>query len=128
MKKAILVLIAFCAIFIITGCGKQTSDLKLKVVATTWSGESPGKAPEEEFTYDIVLDKEYVVKEGGLGLTFTITKINDDSIVIETTDSFSYDDSGLTTTKKKFTVKKGETLKLETPTMDAGGIYYLSLE
>ena len=65
-----------------------------------------------------------------MGLTFTIEKINKDSITIKTTKSFSDYNDGIDLMSKKteFTVKEGETLKLTTPTTDAGNIYYFTLK
>ena len=52
-----------------------------------------------------------------------------DSIVIETTEPFSEGEGGinLQSKQKEFTIKKGQKIKLTTPTMDAGGIYYFEL-
>ncbi len=129
MKKNIIrIFIIFCVLITITAC-ESKEKLNLKVIATSWSGEQNMQAPEEEFYYDVELDEEYTVKEGGLGLTFTITEINKDSIVIKTTEPFSEGEEGinLQSKQKEFTIKKGEKIKLTTPTMDAGGIYYFEL-
>ena len=132
MKKNIIkIFIIFCALITITACGKKEEgkDFKLKVTASSWSSEGRMTTPEEEFTYDVELDKEYVVKEGSLGLTFTVTEINKDTIVIKTEDPFSASEKGvdLSSNKKEFTLEKDKKLRLETPTMDAGGIYTLTL-
>ena len=130
MKKNIIrIFIIFCVLITITACGSKDK-LNLKVIATSWSGDQNMQAPEEEFYYDVKLDEKYVVKEGGLGLTFTITEINENSIVIETTKPFSDSENGinLSSNKKEFTIKKGEQIELTTPTMDAGGIYTFILD
>ena len=129
MKKSIIrIFILFCVLITITACDSKEK-LNLKVIATSWSSGQNMQAPEEEFYYDVKLNEEYTVKEGGLGLTFTITEINKDSIVIKTTEPFSEGEEGinLQSKQKKFTIKKGEKIKLTTPTMDAGGIYYFEL-
>ena len=129
MKKYLIgIVVIICVLITITACGKKNK-LNLKVTATSWSGEQNMQPPEEEFYYDVKLNEEYTVKEGGLGLTFTITKINKDSIVIKTTEPFSEGEEGinLNSKQKEFTIKKGEKIKLTTPTMDAGGIYYFEL-
>lgn len=127
-KNLIRIFIIFCALITITAC-ENKNELHLKVIATSWSGEQNMQPPEEEFYYDVKLNEKYTVKEGGLGLTFTITEVNKDSIVIKTTDPFSEGEEGinLRSNQKEFTIKKGEKIKLITPTMDAGGIYYLEL-
>ena len=129
MKKNIIrIFIIFCVLITITAC-ESKDKLNLKVIATSWSSEQKMQAPEEEFYYDVKLNEEYTVKEGGLGLTFTITEINKDSIVIETTEPFSEGEEGinLKSKQKEFTIKKGQKIKLTTPTTDAGGIYYFEL-
>ena len=127
-KNLIRIFILFCVLITITACDSKEK-LNLKVIATSWSSGQNMQAPEEEFYYDVKLNEEYTVKEGGLGLTFTITEINKDSIVIKTTEPFSEGEEGinLQSKQKKFTIKKGEKIKLTTPTMDAGGIYYFEL-
>jgi predicted small lipoprotein YifL len=127
-KNLIRIFIIFCALITITACGSKDK-LNLKVTATNWSYGQNMQAPEEEFYYDVELDEKYTVKEGRLGLTFTITEINKDSIVIKTTEPFSEGEEGinLQSKQKEFTIKKGEKIRLTTPTMDAGGIYYLEL-
>ena len=127
-KNLIKIFIIFCALITITACGSKDK-LNLKVRATSWSSEQKMQAPEEEFYYDVKLNEEYTVKEGGFDLTFTITEINKDSIVIKTTEPFSEGEEGinLNSKQKEFTIKKGQKIKLTTPTMDAGGIYYFEL-
>lgn len=127
-KNLIRIFILFCVLITITACDSKEK-LNLKVIATSWSSEQNMQAPKEEFYYDVKLNEEYTVKEGGLGLTFTITEINKDSIVIKTTEPFSEGEEGinLQSKQKEFTIKKGEKIKLTTPTMDAGGIYYFEL-
>lgn len=127
-KNLIRIFILFCVLITITACDSKEK-LNLKVIATSWSSEQNMQAPKEEFYYDVKLNEEYTVKEGGLGLTFTIKEINKDSIVIKTTEPFSEGEEGinLQSKQKEFTIKKGEKIKLTTPTMDAGGIYYFEL-
>lgn len=102
----------------------------LKVNSSSWSGLAEEYEPEIiETEYDTILDEEYTIGNGSLALTFTIEEINEDNIVIRTTEVFSDSEDGidLNTKKKKFTVYLDEELKLETPTMDAGNTYYLTL-
>ena len=129
MKKNIIrIFIIFCVLITITAC-ESKDKLNSKVIATSWSAEQNMQAPEEEFYYDVKLNEEYTVEEGGFSLTFTITEINKDSIVIKTTEPFSEGEEGinLNSKQKEFTIKKGQKIKLTTPTMDAGGIYYFEL-
>ena len=130
-KNLIKVFIVFCLLITITACGKKedSKEFKLRVTASSWSGEGRMTPPEEEFTYDVELNKRYVVKEGSLGLVFTVTEINKDSITIKTEEPFSDNEEGinLRSNKKEFILEKDKKIKLNTPTMDAGGIYTLTL-
>ena len=132
MRKVLLIILSIMILIGTTGCNrKELNNYKLKVIESSWSGWSKDYKPEEKTTlHDIILDKKYVINKGSLGLTFVIKKINKDSIVIETTEAFSDSKKGidLNTKKKEFIVEKNKVLELTTPTMDAGGIYYLSLE
>ena len=128
MNKIIKIIFVCIMLFIVTGCGKSDlPDYKLVITESSWSGWEKDYKPKEKTTkHEILSNKKYVIGR----LTFNITKINKDSIEIKTTDSFSSLDTGidLGSTEKEFTVNAGKTLKLTTPTTDAGNIYYLSLE
>lgn len=131
-KKIIKLLLIIVMTISLIACEKQEmNNYKLKVIKSSWSGWDEDYFPEDKtFEYDIELNKEYEVSKGSLGLTFTIKKINKDNIVIDTTEPFSDSEKGISlrTDKTEFVIEKGKTLKLTTPTMDAGNIYYLSLE
>ena len=131
-KKFIKIIIFFVLTISLVACDKkELKDYKLKVITTSWSGLSEEYEHEEKTTvYDIVLNKEYVVSKGNLGLSFTITKIGKDKIYIVTSDRFSNQANGinLRSNKTKFMIKIDKALELTTPTMDAGNIYHLSLE
>ena len=131
-KKFIKIIIFFVLTISLVACDKkELKDNKLKVITTSWSGLSEEYEHEEKTTvYDIVLNKEYVVSKGNLGLSFTITKIGKDKIYIVTSDRFSNQANGinLRSNKTKFMIKIDKALELTTPTMDAGNIYHLSLE
>lgn len=132
MKKFfIITFIILGILFTLTACGNNNSNnIHLKILATSWAFSDKLEESEEEFNYDIKLNEKYVVKEGSLGLTFTVTKINKDSIVIKTTEPFSdsEDSVNLKSDKKEFIIEKGKQIKLSTPTMDAGGIYTFILD
>ena len=118
--------------------------MKLKIIESSWSGWSNDKPEEIEREYDIKLNEKYVikteiisykkenewVKEEREVFSFNIVEINDSSIRIKTYQSFSDNDNGtinLHSDKKEFIVTSEKTLKLITPTMDAGDIFILSL-
>lgn len=128
MKKVILFCIILFSVVLLTGCGNKKSDYKLQIKESSWSGWSEDYKPEEKTNeYEIELGKEYVI--GGGTLTFKIEKINKNSIEIVTTNPFSSGEGGidLSTKETKFIVSKDEELKLTTPSMDEGEIYYLKL-
>ena len=94
--------------------------------------------------YDVILNKEYIVKTRDVEyikenkiiksteivLSFVITSINEDGVTIHTNDSFSLDGAGmfLKGEQKDFKVLKGDSLKLTTLTLDYGYIFIFSLE
>ena len=115
MKK-ILITLLFCfgVLVTLTACGSDDSNnLRLTVYATSWASTNSMQPPEEEFYYDGKLNEKYVVKEGSLGLTFTITEINENSIVIKTTEPFSDSETGinLRSNKTEFTIERGGEIK-----------------
>jgi len=127
-RKLIIFVFLITFVCLLTGCGKKESNYKLQIKESSWSGWSEDYTPKEVTNdYDIVLDKEYNVDSGNF--IFKITKINKDSIIIETKDVFSDQESGidLNTNKKKFEVFSDKEITLTTPTMDEGNIYHLKL-
>ena len=127
-NKFIICTLLIVTIFFVAGCDKKENDFKLQIKESSWSGWSEGYEPEEVTNdYDIVLGEEYNIDDGNF--IFKITKINNDSIIIETKDAFSDKENGidLSTTKKEFEVFFDKEITLKTPTMDAGDIYYLKL-
>ena len=105
----------------------NNSNFKLKIKESSWSGWKEDYKPKETTKeYDVVLEKEYNISRN---LKFVIKKINSDSIVIKTEESFSVSETGvnLNTDKKEFTVYLDKELELRTPTMDAGDIYIFKL-
>lgn len=101
---------------------------KIKITSSSWSGWSADYKPEEKESFcKLSLDGTCSTDDGEL--SFTITSIDDDSVTIHTSKAFSdkEDEINLLSDKQDFTIKKGESLKLETPTMDAGFTYKLSI-
>ena len=126
--KIIISIFLISFVFLLTGCKTKEVDFKLQIKESSWSGWSEDYKPEEVANeYDIVLGKEYKIDSDRF--IFKIEKINRKSIIIETKDAFSDNEDGidLNTKKKKFEVFLDKEIKLTTPTMDAGQIYYLKL-
>ena len=127
-KRFIICTFLISTIFLLVGCSKKESDFKLQIKESSWSGLSEDyKSNEVTHKYDIVLGKDYNIDNGRLG--FKVIKINSDSIIIETKETYSDDENGidLNSTKKKFEVFDDKEIKLTSTTMDAGYIYYLKL-
>ena len=127
-KRFIICIFLISTIFLLVGCSKKESDFKLQIKESSWSGLSEDYKPNEvTHKYDIVLGKDYNIDNGRFG--FKVIKINSDSIIIETKETYSDDENGidLNSTKKKFEVFDDKEIKLTSTTMDAGYIYYLKL-
>ena len=127
-KRFIICIFLISTIFLLVGCSKKESDFKLQIKESSWSGLSEDyKSNEVTHKYDIVLGKDYNIDNGRFG--FKVIKINSDSIIIETKETYSDDENGidLNSTKKKFEVFDDKEIKLTSTTMDAGYIYYLKL-
>lgn len=127
-KRFIICAFLISTIFLLVGCSKKESDFKLQIKESSWSGLSEDYKPNEvTHKYDIVLGKDYNIDNGRFG--FKVIKINSDSIIIETKETYSDDENGidLNSTKKKFEVFDDKEIKLTSTTMDAGYIYYLKL-
>ena len=115
-------------VFLLAGCNSKEVDYRLQIKESSWSGWSEDYKPEEVTNeYDVVLGKEYKTNSGKF--VFKIKEIKKNSIIIETQDVFSDNEDGidLNSKKKEFEVTFDKEIKLTTPTMDEGDIYYLKL-
>ena len=130
MKKIIIGLLIVLSIFTLMFFKRNDRNykFKLKIKESSWSGWTEEYEPQEVTNeYDVVLGKEYSINSGKF--TFIIKKINNDNIIIETSEPFSDKENNidLKTKKTKFTIYLDEGIELTTPTMDYGEIYYLTL-
>ena len=131
MKKSIIFcLLIILTIFTIVGykCNNKTHKFKLRIKESSWSGWTEDYKPEElTKEYEVVLGEVYSINSGKF--IFSILEINDDNIIIETSEPFSDKEGGidLKTKKTKFKIYIDQEIELNTPTMDAGEIYYLTL-
>lgn len=115
--------------------------MKIKVISSSWSGDSRNYTPKEEETlYEIQLNKKYTVKvrefsdtEGNKWkeeiFSFEITQIGDDYISIHCFQPFSHNEKDINLTGKEqdFTININKSIRLITLTMDYGDIFTLSL-
>lgn len=129
MKKIYVSIIILFVIICLTGCTKKDANFKLIIRESDWSGWSSEYVPDQKTEeFDVKLNKKYSADEGRF--VFTIKKINKDSIVVKTSSVYSDKEDGidLGTNKTEFRITKDKELELNTPTMDAGYIYYLKIE
>ncbi|MEE3342799.1 MAG: hypothetical protein VZS44_01765 [Bacilli bacterium] len=129
MKKITIVSLLIIMIITLTGCTNSNENLKLKIKQTSWSGwveEDNSSEKIEEF--DVIKGKKYTFNSNS-NLTFTITKITNNYIIIKTTEAFSdkKDEIDLTSKKTKFKINLDKELELATPQTDGGNNYYLLL-
>lgn len=116
--------------------------MKIKVISSSWSGDSRNYTPKEEETlYEIQLNKKYTVlvrefsdTEGNKGkeeiFSFEITQIGDDYISIHCFQPFSAENEkgiNLMGKTQDFTININKPIRLITLTMDYGDIFTLSL-
>jgi hypothetical protein len=128
MKRGKLLLVAIMMILLVCGC-KNKKEYTLIVNSSDWSGWTD--------TYDVDKVKEEIVvekgkkytlrKNAGWQVTIKITKVSSDSITFTTDEGLS-GDGGLLDYATEFTIKKNETLHLNTVTMDAGCSYDITLK
>jgi len=120
--------------------------MKIYIEESSWSGWTLDYKPKiENKVYEIEKDKKIVVKivktghlneEGKLveedkeDFSFKVVEINEYSIVIETNTPMSCEDKGvnLGSDETKFVIKKGNSVKLVTPTFDCGYIYTIEIK
>ena len=139
----IAVAILFATLFIIGLINSHAvNSLKLKITQTSWSGTEDYTPTETQTTYEkfeknlvYVVASRTVVDEIESEnyeeeiLSFEVLETTADYIKIRTRQPFSVGENGidLNSNQTEFTIKKGETLKLTTPTMDYGDIFILKL-
>lgn len=108
---------------------RPSKTAQIAITETGWVGEE-GYVPTEQ-------TKTYEVKSGDVircgemvDLEVTVSKISNDSVTIETNTPMSNREEpyvNLKADETRFTIKKDKSLRLVTPTMDAGDIYIFSI-
>ena len=125
-----LVVIGVIVLFLTRGKGtEETNDYNYKLIVkeSSWS-EWVDSVPKEKATeYDVVKGKEYTIND--YSFKVTILDVKKDRIVIKTSQPLLGSANGvdLNSTKTEFDVYLNKELKLTTPTLDAGEIYYFTL-
>ncbi len=139
MKKIIIssfvlvvVVVVVVTILLLLSPSKE-SNYSLHIVVDSWSDQDIDY-PEEEFDYEnITLYETYAIPLEGnkdyLLREFKVVKIDESSITISTSIPLSNSENGIDLGSKqtKFVIKDGETLRLDTLTMDAGEWYEFTL-
>lgn len=133
MKRKMLIGIAVVAVLVgvIAACWifRPAKAAQIAIVETNWSGEKDYEPTEQTITYEVKPGD--VIQCGGMAdFEVTILKISNDSVTIETNMPMSSAQApyvNLKTDETHFTISKNESLRLVTPTLDAGDIYTFSI-
>lgn len=130
MKRTIILIFTVIFALSLSACSGGTKTAEIKVTFSSWSGFSEDYSPK-------VTEKIYTAAKGDtldLGgickLKAEIKSISKETIVIETNTPMSDYAGGsinLQTDKTRFHIRGNEQLKLITPTMDMGDIYYFEI-
>lgn len=114
------------------GCGvldRDQAPVPMTITANDWNGWDPDHESTETTTEVEAVEGQTVRVDDDLEITFT--DVGDDEVEIRTTDAMSpVNDGGginLRNPEHDFTVDRGTSLELATPTTDAGTTYELVL-
>ena len=125
------VTVAAGALLVLSGCGlvaDEPDPVPLTIVWSDWSGWSEAQGSENSRDMQATKGKSVRLDDE---LEVTFTDIAEDSVEIRTSDHMSPKSEGggidLNSTQTEFTVERGETLEIVTPTMDAGTTYEFTI-
>lgn len=126
MKKYFALTLLLC--IILTACGK-TTPVTISVTEKTWS--DGGSSTSTTDTFDVTkgdrvdFDGEFDIPNGSF--SFKLIKVSEESITIRTDEPMSLRTEGgginLNSEETEFTIEQGESIRLDTLTMDAGAGY-----
>lgn len=136
-SRSIKPLFAVCLLVVmLAGCSaleaKPKEDLygcSLRITLSSWSGWEQDYKPEESvYEFDVDGPGEIIVPPED-GFKFDITEINANGMIFQTESSMSpYGGSiNLASDQTVFTVYRGQTLSLVTPSTDYGTVYIIEL-
>lgn len=129
MKK-VYVIIFLTLLILVTCCFNKPESVKLEVTSTMWSGWDFEHKPPQTV-------KEYTVTKGSkikIGyiekITFTVVFVSDNKVVIESDECLSEGFNGINmyADQNRFTIRNGKSIKLTTPSEDAGDIFYFKIK
>src|SRR5699024_4343645 len=130
-RTAAATAVAACSLLVLTGCGLVVGEpdpVPLTIVSSDWSGWAEGQGSSEGSRDVEATEGESIDLADDLEVTFT--EVEEDSVRIRTSQHMSptSEDGGidLSSTQTDFTVERGETLEIVTPTMDSGTTYEFS--
>ncbi len=108
---------------------RPSKTAQIAIVETNWSGEKDYVPTEQTKTYEVKSGD--VIRCGEImDLEVTVSKISNDSVTIETNTPMSSIEEpyvNLEADETRFTIPKDKSLRLVTPTLDAGDIYIFSI-
>lgn len=134
-RRSVLLLLPVTVM--VAGCGRvdvapPSPTVTLTVISAPWTGwskEQPEPEPSEE---SVTKGSTFTRDSQGDEITFTVKAVDDDEVTLSTSEPMSprSEDGGidLSTDQTKFSVVKGETLKITTPTMDSGTTFEITYE
>lgn len=132
MKRIIIgisIVAVFVSIITVYLIFRPSKTAQISIVETNWSGEKDYVPTEQTKTYE-VKSGESIWCGGIVNLEVTVSKISNDSVTIETNTPMSNIDEpyvNLDADKTHFTIQKNKSLRLVTPTLDAGDTYIFSI-
>ena len=133
----VLIILLICIIFILLN---KNGDKQGKIKVTgeiihygsdLEDNEQNKNLQKKNKTYNIELNKKITFIDDPLGLEFTVVEIKNDGIKIKTQDKYvilNEDDSRKSSeTKDEFFIQNDNSIKIATPSMDAGGKYKIEI-
>lgn len=133
MMKRIIIGLSIVTVLtgLIAAClvSRPAKTAQIAIVETNWAGEKDYVPTEQTKIYE-VKSGDVIRLEGMVDLEVTVLKIVNDSVTVETNTPMSSIEEpyvNLDAAETRFTIKKDESLRLVTPTLDAGDIYIFSM-
>lgn len=133
VMKRVIIVISIVAVLagVITAylIFRPSKTAQIAILETNWSGEKDYVPTEQATTYRVKSGD--VIRCGGIvDFEVTVSKISNDSVTIKTNTPMSSIEEpyvDLDADETRFTLPNDKSLRLVTPTLDAGDIYIFSI-